>query len=145
MTRLASISFHLAMLCLASSGCAHRTDNATADQKSDEQMQAESGRAWAQEREADVVVEYGTSMSATELRVQRPEREQPFASEDALLAYLTERRKPKELLVVVFGKIHKWSDPKQTLDGFWKACKKTGFKRVVIQQGRSNCRPILHE
>ena len=104
--------------------------------------EAETKRAFAQEREADVVVFYDT---AKELQLQRPEQKQPFASEAALLAHLTERKDPKRLLVVVLSKRHEWSDPKQTLEGFWQACKKTGFERVVIQLAHSSMRPILHE
>ena len=103
---------------------------------------AEYERAYAQEREADVVVFYDTGK---ELDLQRPERKQPFGSEAALLAFLAERKEPKRLLVVVLSKRHDFSDPKQTLEGFWQACKKTGFQRVVIQQGRAFGRPILRE
>ena len=83
--------------------------------------------------------------TAKELLLERPQRKQPFASEAALLAHLTERKKPKRLLVVILSKRHEWSDPKQTLEGFWQACKKTGFERVVIQLAHSSMRPILHE
>jgi len=45
----------------------------------------------------------------------------------------------------VLSKRHEWSDQKQTLEGFWQACKKTGFERVIIQQGTAFARSILHE
>lgn len=104
--------------------------------------EAETKRAFALEREADVVVFYDT---AKELRLERPAQKQPFVSEGALLARLTERKEPKRLLVVILSKRHEWSDPKQTLHGFWQACKKTGFERVVIQQSLAFGRPILQE
>jgi hypothetical protein len=104
--------------------------------------EAETKRAFAQEREADVVVFYDT---AKELQLQRPEQKQPFTSEAALLEHLTQRTAQKHLLVVILSKRHEWSDPKQTLDGFWQACKKAGFERVIIQQAHSSSRPILRE
>lgn len=104
--------------------------------------EAETKRAFALEREADVVVFYDT---AKELRLERPAQKQPFVSEAALLARLTERKEPKRLLVVILSKRHEWSDPKQTLFGFWQACKQTGFERVVIQQSLAFGRPILQE
>ena len=142
MARIASISFISALLCLALSGCAHRTDTAMANQRSYEQMHAETERAFAQVREADVVVYYDT---ASDLTVQRPEPELHFASEDTLLTHLTECQTPKRLLVVILSKRHEFSDPKQTIDGFWQACRQTGFERVIIQQGATFGRPILHE
>jgi hypothetical protein len=107
-----------------------------------EDYEAETKRAFAQEREADVVVFYD---DANELRLWRPKRKQPFASEAELLAYLTERKEAKRLLVVILSKRHEYSDPKQTIDGFWRACRKSGFEQVVIQQAHSSGRPILRE
>ena len=106
------------------------------------QREAETERAFAQEREADVVVFYDT---AKELQLQRPEQKHPFTSEAALLAHLSQRKERKQLLVVILSKRHEFSDPKQTLDGFWQACKKAGFERVIIQQAHSSSRPILRE
>jgi len=105
-------------------------------------FEAETKRAFEQERQADAVVFYDTGK---EIHLERPKRKEAYSSEAALLAYLTERKEPKKLLVVILSKRHEFSDPKQTLDGFWKACKKTGFERVVIQQAAAFGRPILHE
>lgn len=103
---------------------------------------AETARAFAQEREADVVVLYERS---SRLFIKRPERQDSFAAEEAILAHLAALKTPKKLLVVVLGKGHGFADPKQTIDGFWQACKNAGFERVVIQQAHSSRRPILHE
>ena len=105
-------------------------------------FEAETKRAFEQERQADVVVFYDTDK---EIHLERPKRKEVYGSEAALLAYFTERKEPKKLLVVILSKRHEYSDPKQTLDGFWKACKKTGFEQVVIQQAAAFGRPILHE
>jgi hypothetical protein len=142
MARISSISFLFALLATALCGCTHHADSGTTSHQSVEQRRSETERAFAQEREADVVVLYDT---ARELTVQRPEPEQRFASEDALLTHLTERQATKRLLVVILSKRHEWSNPKQTLDGFWQACRRTGFERVIIQQGAGFGRPILHE
>jgi hypothetical protein len=142
MARVSSISFLLALLATALCGCTHHADPGTTSEQSVEQIRSETERAFAQEREADVVVFYDT---ARELIVQRPEPEQRFASEDILLTHLTKRPAPKRLLVVILSKRHEWSDPKQTLDGFWQACRRTGFERVIIQQAAGDSRPILHE
>jgi hypothetical protein len=104
--------------------------------------EAETERAFAQEREADVMVFYDT---AKELQLQRPEQKQLFTSETALLAHLSQRKERKQLLVVILSKRHEFSDPNQTLDGFWQACKKAGFERVIIQQAHSSSRPSLRE
>ncbi len=106
------------------------------------QFQAETERAFAQEAKADVVVFYDT---ATTIQIQRPETKEPFPSENKFLQYLQNLKGPKDLLVVILSKRHKFTDSKQTVDGFWEACKKTGFKQVVIQLAHSSGRPILHE
>jgi hypothetical protein len=142
MARISFTSLLTLLFVTVLAGCTNRNAPVGTSQQSEEQMRAETERAFAQEREADVVVFYDT---ARDLTVQRPEPEQRFASEDALLTHLTERQAPKRLLVVILSKRHEWSDPKQTLDGFWQACRRTGFERVIIQQGAGFGRPILHE
>jgi hypothetical protein len=142
MAHISSISFLSALLATAFCGCTPHADSETTSQQSVEQIRSETERAFAQEREADVVVFYDT---ARELAVQRPEPEQRFASEDALLTHLAERQATKRLLVVILSKRHEWSDPKQTLDGFWQVCKRAGFERVIIQQAAGGSRSILHE
>jgi hypothetical protein len=111
-------------------------------QRSATETEAANERAFEEERNADVVVLYDT---AGELRLERPERREPFTTEADLLAFLTDRKERKHLLVVILGKRHEFTNPKQTLEGFWKMCKNTGFDRVVIQQGTAFGRLILHE
>ena len=103
---------------------------------------AETERAFAQERAADVVALYS---DADRIILYRPERKEQFTTETAFLDYLKSRKEPKRLLVVILGKAHEFTDSKQTTDGFWQACRNTGFDRVVIQQAHSSMRPILRE
>jgi hypothetical protein len=103
----------------------------------------EMERAYALEREADVVVYYDGSKR---LYLQRPEQKEPFTSEAALLAHLSERQEGKHLIVVTLGKGHTYSDPQQTLSGFVQACKKAGFERVIVLQAISGWgNPFLHD
>ena len=119
-----------------------RYEMAETDEDSRIAAGVERARAFAQEREADVVVFYDT---AERLRVYRPSHDEPLFSESALLAYLAERKESKGMLVVILSKRHEWSDPRQTLEGFWRACREAGFERVIVQQGQAFGRPILHE
>ncbi|MES2571373.1 MAG: hypothetical protein V4710_15135, partial [Verrucomicrobiota bacterium] len=105
-------------------------------------VEAETARAVVQWSEADAVVFYSTGK---ELWLERPERRQAFASESELLAYLAKGREPKQLLVITLGKSHTWSNPMQTLEGFWQECKNIGFKRVIIHGASAMGRSILHE
>ncbi len=103
---------------------------------------AETQRAFEQERTAEVVAFYD---SAKRIKLYKPDREQVFTSETAFLTYLAARKDPKKLLVVILSKWHEFTDPKQTTDGFWLACKKAGFEHVSIQAARAFGRPILRE
>lgn len=103
---------------------------------------AETIRGLEQVRRADVEVYYDT---AKKLVIQQgSDKDRAFSSESELLAYVAKQKK-KDLLVVVLSKRHEFTNPKQTIDGFWADCKKTGFKQVVIQQAHSSKRPILRE
>ena len=91
----------------------------------------ERERAFDQADAADVVALYS---KANHIRLYRPEINDLFTSEAAFLDYLKARKEPKRLLVVILSKSHQFADPKQTTDGFWQACKNTGFERVSIQK-----------
>lgn len=108
-----------------------------------ETSNGETERAARYEREANVVVYYDTGKS---IKLERPKNDQPFNAESHFLQYLTERKGAKRLLVVRLSKRHEWSDPNQTIDGFWKACQKTGFGKVVILEETGALRnPIVRE
>ena len=91
----------------------------------------ERERAFDQEAAADVVAVYSR---ANHIRLYRPEINDLFTSEAAFLDYLKARKEPKRFLVVILSKTHQFADPKQTTDGFWQACKNTGFEHVSIQK-----------
>jgi hypothetical protein len=131
-----------AFLASVPCGCASHSASGESSEQLGRERATESERAFDQERQADVVVFYDT---ASVLVVTRPAPERHFVSEASLLAHLTERKASKRLLVVILSKRHEWSEPRQTLEGFWEVCKRTGFKNVIIQQSRAWGRPILRE
>ena len=102
----------------------------------------ETERAFAQIRAADVLVSYESS---TRISAFRDSTHTDFTSEALLLRYLESAKEPKGLLVVTLGKGQSFSEPGQTVEGFWKACKAVGFDLVVIHQAHSQRGIILYE
>jgi len=99
-------------------------------------------RAEAQTRDADVLAYYVKGA----IRVQRPKRKGSFLTEADFLKYLSDRNCGKKLLVVTLSKGHEFIDPKQTLDGFFGDCKKSGFERIIIHTETGTYRsPIIRE
>lgn len=139
------------LLVLAAGGCSHHS--APSDHASEEELQAwvayekESQRAFEQERQADLVIEYN---GVDEIWLIRP-GQRPFlpATESSLGAAIARATPARRLAVVIISKFvrHALSESqlRDKVDELEAIVKAKGFKRVVFQLYSGSGRPIYRE
>jgi len=147
MTQIASITFYLALLCLALAGCAHSPDTTVSNQQANEKLRVDTEKARELQRSANVVVDYEWS---DRIRVYVPGQTLSISATDETLATVLASATPKrELVVVILGPPVRHALPEPQLrtkvDSIEAVVRGQGFTRVVFQLASAFGYPIYHE
>jgi hypothetical protein len=135
------------LLCLIATSCARRSAVVARGEQFDQEMRAETERAFELERRADLVIDYEW---IDRIQLSEPRKRADVNATDETLSEAVASVTPKrELAVVIIGKPvrHAYEEPqlREKVDAIEAVVKAQGFRRVVFQLASAGGRPIYRE